>query len=31
MRGAALSLISNPASGVTDESLDHADFLARGR
>ena len=30
MRCAVLSLISNPAAGVTDEVLDHADVLARG-
>lgn len=30
MRCAAVSLISNPAAGVTDEALDHADVLARG-
>ena len=27
----ALSLISNPAAGVTDEVLDHADVLVRGK
>lgn len=27
----ALSLISNPAAGVTDEVLDHADVLERGK
>lgn len=31
LRCACLSLISNPAAGVTDEILDHADVLARGR
>lgn len=31
LRCAALSLVSNPAAGVTDEVLDHADVLARGR
>ncbi len=31
VRCAALSLISNPAAGVTDEVLDHADVLERGR
>jgi purine-nucleoside phosphorylase len=30
MRCAGLSLVSNPAAGVTDEVLDHADVLARG-
>lgn len=31
VRCAAISLVSNPAAGVTDEVLDHADVLARGR
>lgn len=31
LRCAALSLISNPAAGVTDEVLDHADVLERGK
>ncbi|MCP4655325.1 MAG: purine-nucleoside phosphorylase [bacterium] len=31
LRCVCLSLISNPAAGVTDEILDHADVLARGR
>ncbi len=31
LRCAALSLISNPAAGVTDEVLDHADVLGRGQ
>lgn len=31
LRCACLSLISNPAAGVTDEILDHADVLARGK
>lgn len=31
LRCAALSLVSNPAAGVTGESLDHADVLDAGR
>lgn len=31
LRCACLSLVSNPAAGVTDEMLDHADVVARGR
>lgn len=31
MRCGVVSLISNPAAGVTDERLDHADVLAVGR
>ncbi len=31
VRCACLSLISNPAAGVTDEILDHADVIARGK
>ncbi len=31
LRCAALSLVSNPGAGVTDEVLDHADVLVRGR
>ena len=31
MRCACISVVSNPAAGVTDEVLDHADVLSRGR
>ncbi len=31
MRCACVSVVSNPAAGVTDEVLDHADVLSRGR
>lgn len=31
MRCACISVISNPAAGVTDEILDHADVLSRGK
>ena len=31
MRCACISVVSNPAAGVTDEILDHADVLSRGK
>lgn len=31
VRCACVSVVSNPAAGVTEETLDHADVLARGR